>query len=183
MVTTHQCVLASSPSRHPPVYEGIGGHGELQEACVCTRLVRAGHFRCTSIPKASHVLVTKCSRPTAKPRNKTRPVSDSKVRIPQQHHWPSHLPHLLWSSASFWSFLPEGSPSPPFQTWATGAGGLPRGTRPDPAGRALPVPPLESSGPHEWDAGSHEWDAATRVGRGFTQMGCSHTSGTRVHAG
>lgn len=168
-MTTHQCVLASSPSWHPPVYEGIWGHGELEEACVCTRLVRAGHFKCTSIPKASHVLVTKYARPTAKPRNKTRRVFDYKVRIPQQHHWPSHLPHLLLSSASFWSFLAEGSPSPLFQTWATGASGLPRGTQPDPVWCALPVPPLESSETHEWDACSHEWDAATRVGCMFMQ--------------
>lgn len=47
---TRQCVLPASPSRLPPVNEGIWGHGDLEEACVCRRLVKAGHLKCSSTP-------------------------------------------------------------------------------------------------------------------------------------
>lgn len=68
--------------------EGALGRGELEETLYAECQLEKGWFKYNSIPKASGVLVTKCARPTAKPRNKTRPISQ--VRSLQQ--CPSHLP-------------------------------------------------------------------------------------------
>lgn len=86
---THQHMLASSPFQNPPAGEGVLGHGELEETLCGECQLGKGWFKYTSVLKAFGVLVTKWAGPTAKPRNKTRPIS--KVKSFQQ--CPSHLPH------------------------------------------------------------------------------------------
>lgn len=82
-----------------PAYEGICGHGELQEGSVCRMLVGAGDLTRTRRPKASCVQLQSVQGPQLSLEQNLKCLSSQGKKSPAAPISPSYSPHLIWSFA------------------------------------------------------------------------------------